>query len=182
MHKELLANSANRRSFIGGSGTIMGDDEPALLRLWREKRGEVEPEDLSGNLLLQLGLVTEPLNRRWYKLNVGRPALRPDHFSAHKRLFVGFGFKRSPETHSGPSPVLVDKLHAGRFKCLLQPVHRGLLRIRPILDTRNGIGGDPCFFCELPDAPANRGACHPNLNSLHRYNVPVRVDTVSILS
>ena len=28
----------------------MGDDEAALLRLWREKRGEVEPEDLSGNL------------------------------------------------------------------------------------------------------------------------------------
>ena len=25
---------------------IMGDDEAALLRLWREKRGEVEPEDL----------------------------------------------------------------------------------------------------------------------------------------
>ena len=23
----------------------MGDDEAALLRLWREKRGEVEPED-----------------------------------------------------------------------------------------------------------------------------------------
>jgi hypothetical protein len=25
----------------------MGDDEAALLRLWREKRGEIEPEDLS---------------------------------------------------------------------------------------------------------------------------------------
>ena len=47
----------NRRSFIGGSDarTIMGDDEAALLRLWREKRGEVEPEDLSGNLIVQLG-------------------------------------------------------------------------------------------------------------------------------
>jgi hypothetical protein len=28
----------------------MGDDEAALPRLWQEKRGEVEPEDLSGNL------------------------------------------------------------------------------------------------------------------------------------
>ena len=27
------------------------------MRLWREKRGEVEPEDLSGNLIVQLGLV-----------------------------------------------------------------------------------------------------------------------------
>ena len=43
-----------RRYFIGGSDAriIMGDDEAALLRLWREKRGEVEPEDLSGNLIV----------------------------------------------------------------------------------------------------------------------------------
>ena len=33
----------------------MGNDEEALVRLWREKRGEVEPEDLSGNLIVQLG-------------------------------------------------------------------------------------------------------------------------------
>jgi predicted phage-related endonuclease len=46
----------NRRSFIGGSDArvIMGSDEAALLRLWREKRGEAEPEDLSGNLIVQL--------------------------------------------------------------------------------------------------------------------------------
>jgi hypothetical protein len=41
----------------------MGDDEAALVRLWREKRGEVEPEDLSGNLIVHLGLATENLNR-----------------------------------------------------------------------------------------------------------------------
>ncbi len=36
-----------RRYFIGGSDAqkIMGDDEAALVRLWREKRGEIEPED-----------------------------------------------------------------------------------------------------------------------------------------
>ena len=50
----------------------MGDDEAALLRLWREKRGEAEPADLSGNLLVQLGLVTEDLNRRWYEANSGQ--------------------------------------------------------------------------------------------------------------
>ena len=33
----------------------------------REKRGETEPEDLSANLIVQLGLVTEDLNRRWYE-------------------------------------------------------------------------------------------------------------------
>jgi predicted phage-related endonuclease len=64
----------NRRCFIGGSDarTIMGDDEAALLRLWREKRGEVEPEDLSGNLIVQLGVVTERLNRHWYERNTGQ--------------------------------------------------------------------------------------------------------------
>ncbi len=36
------AVTADRRCFIGGSDAriIMGDDEAALLRLWREKRGE----------------------------------------------------------------------------------------------------------------------------------------------
>ena len=59
--------------FIGGSDAriIMGDDEAALVRLWREKRGEVEPEDLSDNLIVQLGTVTEDLNRRWYERNTG---------------------------------------------------------------------------------------------------------------
>jgi predicted phage-related endonuclease len=62
-----------RRRFIGGSDarTIMGEDEAALVRLWREKRGEVEPEDLSGNLIVQLGVVTEALNRHWYERNTG---------------------------------------------------------------------------------------------------------------
>jgi predicted phage-related endonuclease len=50
----------------------MGADEAALLRLWREKRGEVEPEDLSGNLAVQLGKATENLNRSWYERNTGR--------------------------------------------------------------------------------------------------------------
>ncbi len=63
-----------RRSFVGGSDAriIMGADETALVHLWREKRGEVEPEDLSGNLVVQLGATTEALNRSWYERNTGR--------------------------------------------------------------------------------------------------------------
>jgi predicted phage-related endonuclease len=69
-----IADSRNRRTFMGGSdaGIIMGSDEAALLRLWREKRGEIEPEDLSDNLVVQLGLVTEPLNRHWFERNTGQ--------------------------------------------------------------------------------------------------------------
>jgi predicted phage-related endonuclease len=64
----------DRRLFVGGSDAriIMGSDEPALVRLWREKRGEAEPEDLSGNLIVQLGAATEELNRSWYERNTGR--------------------------------------------------------------------------------------------------------------
>jgi predicted phage-related endonuclease len=66
-------NNIHRRSFIGGSDAriIMGEDEARLVRLWREKRGEVDPEDLSDNLIVQLGSVTEDLNRRWYERNTG---------------------------------------------------------------------------------------------------------------
>jgi hypothetical protein len=50
----------------------MGKDEAALVRLWREKRGEIEPEDLSGNLIVQLGIATEPLNRHCFERNSGQ--------------------------------------------------------------------------------------------------------------
>jgi hypothetical protein len=89
---------ADRRKFIGGSDAriIMGDDEPALLRLWREKRREAEPEDLSGNPIVQLGLVAEHL------------CLFPD-------------FMRFLETHAWPSAVFVNELDPGasqhRFDC-----------------------------------------------------------------
>lgn len=70
----MLSDSESRRTFVGGSDAriIMGADEAALVRLWREKRGEVEPEDLSGELVVQLGTVTEPLNRRWFEKNSGQ--------------------------------------------------------------------------------------------------------------
>jgi predicted phage-related endonuclease len=57
-----LARNSERRDFIGGSDAriIMGNDEAALLRLWREKRGEVEREDLSAISSSSSGL---PLRR-----------------------------------------------------------------------------------------------------------------------
>ncbi len=74
MRNAIHASRTCRRGFIGGSDAriIMGTDEAALVRLWREKRGEVEPEDLSGNLIVQLGTATEELNRTWYERNTGR--------------------------------------------------------------------------------------------------------------
>jgi predicted phage-related endonuclease len=69
-----IADSRDRQTFIGGSDArvIMGADQAALVRLWREKRGEIEPADFSGNLLAQLGIVTESLNRLWFERNTGQ--------------------------------------------------------------------------------------------------------------
>ena len=83
-----IYDSANRRSFLGGSDAriIMGNDEAALVRLWGEKRGEVEPEDLSGNLIVQLGVATEPLNRHWYERNTGQTIECVQHRLMHPVL------------------------------------------------------------------------------------------------
>ena len=77
-----------RRGFIGGSDAkiVMGNDETALVRLWREKRGEAEPEDLSGNLIVQLGLVIEALNRHWYERNSGQTVECVQHRLQHPVL------------------------------------------------------------------------------------------------
>jgi predicted phage-related endonuclease len=69
-----ISANPDRRRFIGGSDAriIIGTDEGALVRLWREKRGEAEPPDYSDNLLVQLGLATETLNRRWFEKTTGQ--------------------------------------------------------------------------------------------------------------
>ena len=74
-----------RRRFIGGSDAriIMSADEAALQRLWREKRGEAEAEDLSGNLIVQLGLATEQLNRQWYERTTGQTVIEIQHWVRH---------------------------------------------------------------------------------------------------
>jgi len=84
-----LADSQSRRFFLGGSDArlIMGTDEAALTQLWQEKRGEIEPEDFSDNLIVQLGTVTEGLNRYWYQRNTGhaiRQVQRRVHHPVHR--------------------------------------------------------------------------------------------------
>ena len=80
-----LSRKPDRRFFIGGSDAriIMSPDEAALIRLWKEKRGEAEPMDLSGNLVVQLGVVTEALNRSWYERNTGRSVTDTQRWVQH---------------------------------------------------------------------------------------------------
>jgi hypothetical protein len=83
--QSLTRNFESRRHFVGGSDAriIMGPDEAALIRLWREKRGESEPDDLSDNLIVQLGLATEALNRSWYERNTGRVVTNVQCWARH---------------------------------------------------------------------------------------------------
>jgi predicted phage-related endonuclease len=78
----------DRRQFIGGSDAriIMGQDEKALHRLWQEKRGEAAPNDLSGVLIVQLGLATEDLNRRWYEQNSGHQISDIQRHAIHRTI------------------------------------------------------------------------------------------------
>ena len=57
------------RDSIGGSdaNAILSGSENRILRLWQEKRGEAEAEDLSSSVAVMLGCWTEAFNRQWYE-------------------------------------------------------------------------------------------------------------------
>ena len=59
----------DRARFIGGSdaNVILSGCPERLTRLWREKRGEELPQDLSGNLAVMLGCWSESFNRQWFE-------------------------------------------------------------------------------------------------------------------
>ena len=63
-----------RRQFIGGSdaNVILSGNPDRLIDLWLEKRGEKEPDDLSGRLPVVLGCWTEAFNRQWFEQLTGR--------------------------------------------------------------------------------------------------------------
>jgi predicted phage-related endonuclease len=71
---------------MGGSDAriIMGKDEKALIRLWKEKRGETAGLDLSGELIVQLGLATEDLNRLWFERQSGHRVIAVQRHAIHK--------------------------------------------------------------------------------------------------
>lgn len=82
------AERAERRAFIGGSDAniILSGNADRVTRLWQEKRGEIESEDLSGCLAVMLGCWTEAFNRQWFVqlsgskvIDVGQTLQCPNH-------------------------------------------------------------------------------------------------------
>jgi hypothetical protein len=114
----------DRRHFIGGSDAriIMGEDEKALIRLWQEKRGEVGPEDLSANLIVQLGVVTEDLNRVWYERSLA-------------------GFSRGRGARGNPSETYSRRVTIGKFNAQTLKSFANLISSRSEPSDRVGAAG-----------------------------------------
>lgn len=62
-----------RKNAIGGSDAniILSGDAERILKLWRLKRGEIDPDNLDDVLPVQMGNATEPFNRFWFTKNTG---------------------------------------------------------------------------------------------------------------
>ncbi len=83
---------------IGGSDAniILSGDADRIRGLWREKRGEVQPKDLSSSLAVMLGCWTEPFNRQWFEVITGRRVSRAgdsltcDRYSWRRCTIDGF--------------------------------------------------------------------------------------------
>jgi hypothetical protein len=81
------AEQQRRRSGVGGSdaNVILSGDPAMVYQLWLEKRGEVDPADLSSNLPVMLGSWTEAFNRQWYQQLTGDVVSRPGkHFKCSR--------------------------------------------------------------------------------------------------
>lgn len=65
---------AKRRDSIGGSDAniIMSGDDAKIYRLWQDKTGKTEPENLAGVLPVIMGQFTEPLNIYWFERQTQR--------------------------------------------------------------------------------------------------------------
>lgn len=118
---EILAKDAawleNRRKTLGGSDAniLMSGDDARILRLWQEKRGEVEGEDLSRALPVQMGTWTEPLNLYWLEMVTGREVMSRGATCLHKIYpFMACTLDGMTTTAAGIAAV-VEAKHVNAF-------------------------------------------------------------------
>jgi hypothetical protein len=144
----------------------MGEDEAALVRLWREKRGEVEPEDLSGNLIVQLGVVTEDLSRRF----AFKSSKRRGSPGQPQTLAVSLLLLPLSQPHAGASAILIDEHDARSLQRRLYGSERcRVAGVLPRFDVRNRVSVDLSRFGEFPHSPIDRRARHPDLCTCHSH-------------
>lgn len=103
-----------RREGLGGSDAarIMSDD---WLSLWREKTQRAAPEDLSDNLAVQMGSVTEAFNAYWYERRTGRAVTRRNErvvSATHPFMIANLD---GVTTTSKGYPAYIDFKHVGRL-------------------------------------------------------------------
>lgn len=81
------AQRARRGKYIGGSdaGSIIAGGAE-WVRLWELKTGRAEPEDLSSNLRVMMGLFTELGNKWWYEAQTNRAVERYQEFQRHPEI------------------------------------------------------------------------------------------------
>ena len=109
---------AARRKTLGGSDAniLMNGDPAAILHLWREKRGEAEPEDLSRVLPVQMGVWTEPLNIHWFQLMTGRSVQNRGDVCAHSVYpFMACTLDGLTITAAGTNTAVFEAKHVNAF-------------------------------------------------------------------
>jgi hypothetical protein len=107
------ADITTRKASIGGSDAkiIMSENPRSIEQLWLEKRGQIEPEPMSDEAVLnRLGHVTEDLNLDYFELKTGlvvtdeqERAYHPDYDFLHATLDG-----RVRETEDGPCIGIID--------------------------------------------------------------------------
>jgi hypothetical protein len=103
-----------RLAGIGGSdaNVILSGDAERIERLWREKRGEVEAEDLSSVLPVMLGSWTEAFNRQWYERETGLQVSRVGEVG----LCDQHGWRRCTlDGFIGAKAAVFEAKHVGAF-------------------------------------------------------------------
>ena len=97
-----------RRKFIGGS------DAPVIMKgthfsktvkkLWMEKLGKAEEEDLSNKLAVQMGIYTEAFNRKWFTRKTGIKVSRNNcsFLVSRDHEFIGGNLDGRVTTDDGP--------------------------------------------------------------------------------
>jgi predicted phage-related endonuclease len=110
---------AERKLGIGGSDAakICSGD---WYNLWLDKTGRSEPEDLSANFAVQLGVVTEALNLDWYVLKGGTLAPRGGVYIHPEHSFM----RCTLDGWDPTIPAVIEAKHVNGFSKLPDVVER----------------------------------------------------------